>query len=222
MAVTLTDGTTSLTDNNGPDAGGEFVDGEKVLILGRTDNTFEAVIAEGFDFVTVFDLEDDTVGSESGTVGVIGIGTNLADMPTQGSVTYLGRTNVVMSNINGGSNFAVLSDGDSVVEVDFLNSMVDVEIINNGPFTTSGDLMGQPMDILLVEGMVIDGNAFSGGEITMFLNGEVINPVGLNADEAANGHFFGFDDANQIPDEVGGTIISADGTSAVVATFVAD
>lgn len=222
LEITITDGVSSLSDSDGMNALGEFTEGENNLILGGTQNVFEGDIAAGLEYLTVFKLEDDTSILVSSTIGVVGIGTQLIDMPAAGSVAYNGLANVFMGNLNGGSNYAVLRDGLTVVSVDFQGGLVDVDFNHTGPSSVSGDITGPPIDALFVEGMQIDGNGFSGGEITMYLDGVIVDPVGPGAVESANGHFFGFDEGNLIPDEVGGTIISSDGLSSVVVLFVAD
>ncbi len=222
LEFSISDAFSTLTDVDGPNSWGELTDGEVTLVLGRTNNPFEMNIAEDNEYVFIFQLEDDAITSLSNSVGVFGFGTQLADVPTQGFARYLGNASIVMENVNDGSNSVVLPDAQSTVVARSAESVVDVEINHSGISAISGDLMAPPIDALVVQGMLIDGNGFSGGELTMFLDGEVVDTVGPGAIESANGHFFGFDDDNQIPDEVGGVIISADGTSSVVVMFVAD
>jgi hypothetical protein len=219
-AITVSDGTTSLTDPDGRDSAGRYSDGTNRLTTGDVQNTLNTDISQGYEYVTVFQL--DGPNASSNTVGVYGVATNESDVPTSTTATYRGGSNVTVSNSNGATNFSVLSNGDSVVTADFASGTVDVELSNFRKTDLFGTVNEAPIDQVDVTGMQISGNTFSGGSTTTSLNGQQVNVVGTGSTEAASGSFFGYDAGISAPDEVGGVVVVKNDSSFVYGVYVAD
>ncbi|MEM8537904.1 MAG: hypothetical protein AAGF56_08590 [Pseudomonadota bacterium] len=222
-AVVVSDGFNTLTDPDGPDEGGFLRDGALRMSLGRTGSTLGTNIAVGFDYVTLFQFDDTNFPAVSNTVGVIGIGTELADMPISGGATYLGKSTATFSSVNGVSNFGSLNSGTSTVVVSFRDRTVDVTVGNFADSDLFGRIDDVPFDQMKATGMLINGNGFAGGTLAITLDGAPVDLLPDTAVDSAEGYFFGFDEAEGIPDEVGGVLLrSAGALPHITATFLAD
>ena len=75
----------------------------------------------------------------------------------------------------------------------------------------------------LAAGAVIDGASFGGGTISL-MNGDASADgiLGPNVQSQFGGSFYGYDDALQIPDELGGMLLKAGDDGFVALYFAAD
>lgn len=149
-----------------------------------------------------------------------GFETKTADLSTTGSATYAGDAEAyVVFNKDPVNNYHSLENGKSKVAVDFGEGIVNATL--NG-FTVSGvNPANHNYEIELTD-MKIQGNGFGGGEFVITDNGSDLD-LGQNPTGTSWGHFYGYDNDKNTPDEVGGifAVSGANGTS-VQAGFVAD
>ena len=148
-----------------------------------------------------------------------GVETKTADLPTTGSATYAGDAEAYVVFNKDPANYHSSESGKSKVAVDFGEGIVNATL--NG-FTVSGvNPANHNYEIELTD-MKIQGNGFGGGEFVITDNGSDLD-LGQNPKGESWGHFYGYDNDKNIPDEVGGifAVSGANGTS-VQAGFIAD
>lgn len=137
-----------------------------------------------------------TISSPAGSgSAIIGLTTDVADMPTSSTATYGGQTS--LSVATGGGAFEM--SGTAQTNVNFGTNRVDVTL---GNFSNSSN--PAPFDELRLNNMTISGAGYSGGTLTTLQDGSTVTPLGSGATLASRGNFFGFDSENTIPAEVGG------------------
>jgi len=147
-----------------------------------------------------------------------GVETKTADLPTKARATYAGDAKAYVVFNKDPANYHSLESGKSKVAVDFGEGIVNATL--NG-FTVSGvNPANHNYEIELTD-MKIQGNGFGGGEFVITDNGTDLD-LGQNPTEVSWGHFYGYDNDKNIPDEVGGifAVSGANGTS-VQAGFIA-
>ena len=176
------------------------------------------------------DLTDDVAGAfvvtssfvqESiGAVGVVGVATELADMPTEGTATFTGGA---IGFVITGDSGVRLSNGQSTVTANFASGLVDVDLDNfSGVSQVSGNVVDTPFDSLnLSDAAIVDGG-FSGGTLTSTGDASVAEVIGANATVQAEGQFYGIDDVTSDPAEVGGLIHAQGDTGQIFTSFIAD
>ncbi|OUD10624.1 hypothetical protein BVC71_03790 [Marivivens niveibacter] len=207
--VVINDGQYSLVDSDGFDYYGYATDGsgEAVLLV-------YAYATQTYDYASVF-AETYTVGGVNYYLtGVGGIVTQEGDMPNSGYAVYtgdaagLGADSLGDFDLYGGTATASAYFGQG--------GSVDLEItdliLDDGT-----DLY--PAGGIAFTDMTIDGNGFSGGEMTENFNYIV---VGTGGEGTAEGTFFGWDQGNGTPDEIGGVILFESSDSAIYLDFIAD
>jgi hypothetical protein len=146
--------------------------------------------------------------------GITGIVTGDGFVPTTGDAQYAGVAFGSGATTAGGA-FDLLS-GSSVASVDFEAGSVS---LTASGFTDSG----QPVDEVQVVGALLNGAAFSGGTITVMNDGVSAEAMlGANVVGQLSGNLYGWDDANDIPDELGGVLLKAGDDGYVALFFAAD
>lgn len=201
-------GTMNYIDPDNPDQGVYFSDGNSgVFFLSAFDGAT-------FDYVMRYSGEYQFGGTTHSAEGVIGIVTADGDMPTGGSANYTGVAFGSGATVSGGS-FELLS-GDASASVDFSAGMLS--LIADG-FSD----IGAPVDEVQVTGATIDGASFGGGTVFLLNEGSSADGIlGANIQSQVGGGFFGYDDAQGIPDELGGLLLKAGDDGYVVLYFAAD
>ncbi len=201
-------GTMHYVDPDDPDQGVYFSDGNGgVIFLSEFDGgTFEYVLRYNGEYR----IGPDTYSSE----GVYGIVTAADDVPSSGIANYSGVAFGSGATVSGGS-FELLS-GTATATVNFLDKTLS--LIADG-FSD----VGAPVDEVRVAGAVIDGASFGGGTISL-MNGDASADgiLGPNVQSQFGGSFYGYDDALQIPDELGGMLLKAGDDGFVALYFAAD
>lgn len=210
-ATTISDGTYTFVDPDGFDQNGVMTDGVATL---KTDQTS---FSGTHEYVLLYDV----TYPSGGHTGVGGIVTQANDVPTGGTASYSGEAVAAYGDSTSSTS---LDGGTAQVAVDFGAGQVDLTMTS---FSASDGTTGAPvanpaLDTIAVTGMNINGNAFSGGTISTTLGGTPVDVVGHNSTSLAAGNFFGFDAANNIPDEVGGVLLQQGDTGILAGAFVAD
>jgi len=189
--------------------GTDTINGNKVTYFAANDK---------YEYVNGLSIAYEA-STQSGLIAY-GVETKTADLPTTGSATYTGDAEAyVVFNKDPGNDYHSLENGKSNVAVDFGKGTVDATL--NG-FTVSGvNPENHNYEIELTD-MKIEGNGFGGGEFVITDNGTDLD-LGQNPTGKSWGHFYGYDNDKNIPDEVGGifAVSAANGTS-VQAGFIAD
>ncbi len=186
-----------------------------------------------YEYVQTYEFEYTSGGVTYQSAGVGGIVTRADEVPTTGMATYTGEAEARLETFAGGNGSLDINyfNGVSTVEADFGAGTVDVTL---GNFTTNDDDGGfgtaSPFNTIEITGMDISGNAFSGGDLALSntqLDGSSIlvdaaGVTGANTTTTAAGNFFGWNDANSVPDEVAGGLLSVGEDRAIAAGFIAN
>lgn len=214
-ALVLINGTYEFRAMGGETAGGEYVDDAKkgTVILLNTDT----VRTDGFAHFMDMDAVQDEVSYS--TLGVVGIPTLAADMPSKGSASYTGRVLGTAATTTQGFDIV---DGSSLIAVDFGTSGTVNVTLNNFKFqdqSTGADGTG-PFDKLVVTGMTLSDAEFSGGTIALTKSGASVDLTGTNTATASNGMLFGYDDDTGHPVQAGGILMMQGDSGFLNATYL--
>ena len=208
-ALTVNDGTYSMTDTNGVDASGVATDGSSVLTASSSTQGFSG----SYQYVVPYEQTYQSGGDNYVVPGFYGVGTNNADMAAAtGSATYNGEARGVVGTASSSN---VLTGGTSVVTVNFGTNKVDATMSG---FATST----APIDTITVTGMDLTNNRFSGGAFKTTKNGAVVVVTGTNTATTTNGNFFGIGSAGPLPDEAAGISVSQGDAGLVIGAFIVD
>lgn len=226
------DGTTTLDD--GPQPGVANMEAKTITFTNEDGKLFVVTIGatgedtingnvisyfptnDNYEYVNGLSYFDPDFGS---FLSAYGVETKTADLPTKARATYAGDAKAYVVFNKDPANYHSLESGKSKVAVDFGEGIVNATL--NG-FTVSGvNPANHNYEIELTD-MKIQGNGFGGGEFVITDNGSDLD-LGQNPKGESWGHFYGYDNDKNIPDEVGGifAVSGANGTS-VQAGFIAD
>lgn len=217
-AVSLDDGLYVFADPDGQDTSGTYSDG-----AGGTLAENSSLSISGYEYLQLVEQGYTTGGKTYAVNGVAGILTNTADILATGSATYKG--DAAGTFVTATDNL-LLTSGNSTVSTDFAANSVDVTM--TGFTVTDQNTLAAgsaPFDTINVTGMSLSGNRFIGGAVTTELGGSnvaISGVTGAGTSSASAGAFFGYDDVNAVPDEVGGTVVSAGSGGVLISGFVAD
>ncbi len=161
----------------------------------------------GTEFLRMFQTD----GLAPDRFGVVGVATELADMPDSGAITYNGR--VRMAAFDGGESYTLT--GDARVTADFAGSgTVDSRFSNLSGTRNDAESVNN-VGTINIDDAAISGSSFSGG--TVSTTGAVFELSGSPSTSGTNGQFFGPD-----ADEVGGTVVIKDSELEVFGVYAAD
>lgn len=210
--ISVKDSTYTLTDSDGADA-------NKVISDGTSSLTYSADFAGDYKFASAY-FQTYKDGSNFYDVnGIIGVATDVSDIPSANSVTYTGDAQAIVITSTTGHD---LKTGKSEIIANFATAKVNVTL--NG-FTsidqTSGLTDFAPIDEIKISNMSISGNQFSNGSISTNLSGISVDLVGSNSSSTAQGSFFGYDATKSIPAEVGGHVLIQGDSAIVSGSFLA-
>lgn len=170
------------------------------------------------DFVATF-VNQPLSGTPS--VGVIGVGTDIDDLPTSGTVMmYSGSNGSAIQIIDGGAVYDLT--GSTTANVLFGSGEVDLTFSDLGGTRTSGTSTPvgvTDVAIITIDDAQISGASFSGGTAT-FSSTEIGSTLSSSEVVSSSGGFFGPD-----ADEIGGVFIIDDqtgGSLLIQGTFLAD
>ena len=199
-------GTMHYVDLDDPDQRVRLSDGKGgVFFLSEFEGgTFKYVLRYNGEYR----IGQDTYSS----LGFSGIVTAADDVPSSGISDYSGVAFGSGATVACGS-FELLS-GTATATVNFLEKTLSLIA---GGFSD----VGAPVDDVRVAGALIDGASFGGGAISL-MNGDASADgiLRLNIQSQFGGSFYGYDDALQIPDELGGMLLKA-GDDGFVAVYIA-
>lgn len=213
--TTLSDGRVSITDSNGISPFEELEDDDNTL----DDRTVAYVKTSGGNYlsnsytamatVRVFDQYGSGGSVQQESLGVIGIATATADLPTSGTATHNGEA---WLSYKSGTNYSAAT-GDLAATTDFGTDAMQVLITDIDDNAGNADV---PLDTLVFSGINVTGNSFSGASYSASLGGNAYEPTGAGSSAAIDGTFYGYDSLISSPDEMGGTftVTGSDGTIA--------
>lgn len=203
----FTDGVSTLNDDTDSGSRGTWQEGSLTLTPNGAQSGSYGYTAL-YSFTTTFGTHP----------VVVGVTMDAADIPASGSASYTGEAHMTGSTTFGTSG-SLTGSGESLVQVTF-GSGGTVNLTIDG-------VTGLPYDSITINGMVVAGNGFSGGTLTLFdgaadVTDDLLGTMRTN--EAAAGDFFGAADGAGNPDEVGGGFFSVgdDGTGSIYGVFIAD
>ncbi len=201
-------GTMYYVDPDDPEQGVYFSDGNGGVFL---LSTFDGA---SFDYVLRYNGEYRIGAVKHSAEGVIGIVTADADVPSGGTATYSGVAFGSGATVSGGS-FELLS-GSAAATADF--GAGTLSLLADG----FADI-GAPVDEVRVTGAVIDGASFGGGTVSLLSDGASAEGIlGPDVQSQFGGSFYGYDDVQDIPDEIGGLLLKAGDDGYVALSFAAD
>jgi len=208
-AVTLNDDTYLFLDTDGFDAAGSLVSNGNVGL--RLDSAGTGAFTGAYNYVIPIQYIYTIGGVASSLIGTVGIETRGADIPTAGTAHYVGEATANYTPIWGAQQS--LSNGVSVVDVDFRTGRVDVTM----GFATTGSI-----DSIAGTGMQIVGSSFSGGTWRTYKNGVLTNVTGFGSTTSSIGDFYGYDAATSGPAEVAGVVLTRGPSGSVYGMYLAN
>lgn len=217
--IAVFDGTYLLVDPNGFDINGEATDG--VVTGVRLDAAGSNLFTRTYDYVIPFEYSYSAGANLIAPVGTAGIVTRASDVRISGAAQYTGEAFTRVLSTNGVTDFA-LSQGISIVDVDFAAGSVDVTMGFFGYVQQNGSATVLPIDAVSGQGMTIVGASFVGGTWVTLKNGIGVPFTGANTTTAAGGNFYGYDASISAPDEVGGVIMMDGASGRIFGIFIAD
>ncbi len=214
----VSDGTYTLVDNNGFDANNTLDDGQggRLVASGLKGQTGTYDYAVGY--YSVYTAR----GQDYSAIGVGGIGTKSVDMPSAGSATYTGSSDVLIATGGNPVSIASLEHGTSTVTANFNSGTVDATLSNFTGYNSSGQQINTPLDTISVTDMTISGSGFSGGTVVTTKNSAVVHVEGFNSSSFTGGDFYGYDGTISKPDEVGGMIYIEGNNGIIIGRYIAD
>ena len=228
----LSDSVYSIEDLNGPDAGGQLTDVSATFVfnLYKTNPGAGPTINDRFpyasyQYVTAYEGGYNTSPTTSvDAIGVYGIVTQTADIPSAGTASYSGQASGSFVN---SAYSADLQNGASSVSANFSSGQTSVTLKN---FTAIDVITGNVVpstvfDEVRLVNMGITGNGFAGGTAEFYKNGAAVSAsslFGSGATGAQGGNFFGYDTSIGAPDEVGGIAFQTGSIGTLKLVFLAD
>lgn len=213
--LTLDDGTYVMIDPDGADGFGVLTDGSATATT-NADIGFSGDYA----FAIAYDQSYSSGSSTFDSIGIYGAATNAKDVPSSGSAKYLGEASATVVTAANGYD---MKNGTAQVSANFKTGLVDVEMKD---FTITDQATNKaasgPLDQISVADMKIKNNQFSGGTMTMELNGREVLALGDAMTAHAEGAFFGFDTTYGGPDEVGATVLAQGNSGKLFGVLLAD
>lgn len=185
-----------------------------------------ATAPPGYEDSRLLRIEFSQNGVRYVSEGIVGRFTSEDRMATAaGTATYIGTsTSTVRADSAFGQQFD-LTGGNSIVEVDFGAGQVDATL----DFTGTASAVSAPIDTVLIDGMRIDGNRFSGGALTASKNGTVQPAFSASGSSlSSSGAFAGWNDSTGAvqggnrPAEVGGAFVANPGVRTLMGRYLAD
>ena len=214
-AFSVVDDQYTLTDSDGPNSGGTYNDGS-----GGTVSQSTSLDSSSYDYAKFANQAYQSSGISYDVGIVYGIITDASDVPSSGSANYSGDAFGEIVTSSAGYD---LSDGNSSVDVDFGLGTVDVTLDGfSATNSSSGGPTTAPIDTILITGMTISGNRFTGGTFSTELSSAVVDVTGLNTVTDSAGAFYGYNSAGSIPDELGGLFVSQGDDGIIVGGFLSD
>lgn len=211
-SITVKDATYTLTDTNGANA-------NKVISDGTSSLTYSPDFSGDYQFAAPYfqTYKDDTISYDVN--GIIGIATKTSDIPTSNSAIYNGEAQAIIITPTSGFD---LKSGKSEIVANFATAKVTATL--NG-FTSTDQTTGlpdfAPIDEIKITDMSISGNQFSSGTISTTLDGKAVNLIGTNSTSTAQGSFFGYNNTDKTPGEVGGHILSYGDAGIISGSYMA-
>lgn len=224
--IQLSDGTYLFVDSTGPDASGHVVDDASAGNTGLVAGTAVSPVTDfsGYTYVTPYALDYTIASGHYLSIGVAGMITNAADMPSAGSASYTGKAYAAYQGPSTSNEFG---NGISTVNVDFASGSANVNLHNFANITVSsgGSILASaaPFDQIQGSGLVVSGAHITGGTWVTMHNGVPVHVVGANETSVGNATFFGYDPSISAPDQVGGVVVIGGGAgAAVIGMYIAD
>lgn len=206
-ALTFDDGLYNLEALAGFDDSG-VASGADGSLLDRS-----SAYAGTYEYVMPVEFIYEVSGINYTTQGFAGIMTDAAHVPVSGSATYTGDA---AGQLISDDPFS-FGDWISTIIVDFGAGSANVTL-ESGLGASATD----PIDTVQITGMTVAGNTFTGGELATLFEGVTVTPIGAITYTDSLGMFFGWDNANLIPDEVGGVSLVVGDGGRMLFLFVGD
>lgn len=213
--ATIRSGDAVISGENGLNGRGDLQGQNEFLSVDVQDN-----IPGEYNYVTLF-RQSDATDSYLGVAGIATPAALIAEISsTNATATYRGSA---IASVAIDENLFEFTDGQSTVNVDFGSGSVnahldDFSIRNQTPNSNAQ----APFDRIELNGMTIDGNSFSGGNLQISNDG---NPYVLPSDFEQGfdsaGNFYGVVDGNGHPVEVGGGFVAQGDEGHITGLFLA-
>ncbi len=217
--IDITSNDLTIIDENGFDRYGN-ISHNGITLTNETRSTFDAQ----YDYVNYYYYENPSDQIFDRHLITAGIITREDDVPTDGTAVYHGEAAAIYQHDSYADTFHYLNEGTSTVTANFGSGLVTAELSNFASVQDSdrNALSDSLIDSIIVRDMEIRENTFFGRDIEIYKDGVEINFIASSGSGRSHGAFFGYDENNQIPDEVGGVIYTAGSDSYVEAVYLAD
>lgn len=215
-AISVRDNRYTITDPNGIDpATGLATDGAGgTLVVNAAQG-----VQGSYGYVYPYSSTYTVGGVQYDSVGVTGIATSPADLPSTGSVVYNGAA---VGTVVVGSSAISLKNGTSAVTANFGAGTVNVRLNGFSATDGTGASVNAPLDRIDVTGATISGSGYSGGAVTLRKGGSLVDVTGANTTTDARGVFYGYDTGISASDEVGGNLLTQGDSGLVTGSYIAD
>lgn len=212
-ATTLNDSTYTLVDNDGFDGTGRLTDGTSTLISDGNQG-----FSGTYEYVRPYTQTYPNDSVRYDKTGVYGIPIATNDMPTSATASYMGEAIATVTQAASGFSLS----GKTQVTANFGSANAEITINQITAIDQStGQATNTPIDRIRLSTR-ITGNRITGNSVSTTLNGSSVDLTGVNTQSQTSGHFYGYDSANRIPDEVGGVFKSTGNIGQLQGVFVAD
>ena len=215
--LVLNNGTYEFIANTAGVSGDTYVNAAKTGTL-TVLSADKIRTAEYAQMVDVFYVKD---GTSYNTMGIMGVPTVAADMPSTGTVSFTG--DIRGAAVTPAQGVDIL-DGTSKIDVNFgTDGSVNVTLDNFKFQDQSTGAGGSgPFDKILITEMTLDDYGFANGTVQVLKSGSNVDLTGENTTTASDGGFFGYDTETGNPDAAGGILLLQGDNGFLTTTYLGD
>lgn len=167
------------------------------------------------------DISSPFIGQAANIGGIIGIETDAAAIPVDGTATFIGGAVATVVLPDEGFDYV---NGTSTVDVDFSAATVTATLDGFSVISQLGgkEAEAPPISAIILTDAAITGTGFSGGTVTTTGDMTLEGITGTDGVALAEGQFFGVDEDVGGPAEVGGLIYAEGSDGQIYGSFIAD
>ena len=216
-ALVLENGTYEFRADTSGAASDTYVDGAKTGTL--TVLNADSIRTDGSaHMVDMFYVQD---GVSYNALGIVGVSTAAADIPSTGTASFTGR--VAGSAVTTAQGVDIV-DGSSKIDVNFGTTGTVNVTLDSFTFQdqSTGVIGSGPFDKIVITGMTLQNAGFADGAILISKSGSTVNLTGTNTTAASVGEFFGYDLDTGHPEAAGGILLLQGDDGYLTTTYLGD
>lgn len=216
-ALVLENGTYEFRADTSGAASDTYVDGAKTGTL--TVLNADSIRTDGSaHMVDMFYVQD---GVSYNALGIVGVSTAAADIPSTGTASFTGR--VAGSAVTTAQGVDIV-DGSSKIDVNFGTTGTVNVTLDSFTFQdqSTGVIGSGPFDKIVITGMTLQNAGFADGAVQVSKSGADVDLTGANTTTASDGGFFGYDIDTGQPDAAGGILLLQGDDGYLTTTYLGD